>query len=107
MPDPTRWNAAAHPWPLPSRFAHWGSALVVAGALSLAFVHDLPDSSDLSRSLSSDALRNSGIAWDAAALQKYLADPRAMVPGGKMKYDGLASAADREALVVWLARQGR
>lgn len=55
----------------------------------------------------SDALRNSGIVWDAAALQRYLADPRAMVPGGKMKYDGLASAADREALVVWLARQGR
>ena len=51
MPDPTRWNAAAHPWPLPSRITHWGSALVVAGALLLAFTQDLPDSSATSREL--------------------------------------------------------
>lgn len=55
----------------------------------------------------SDALKASGITWDSATLQRYLAAPKAVVPGGKMKYDGLASAADRDALIAWLARPGR
>jgi len=54
----------------------------------------------------SDALRNSQITWTADALSRYIANPRTAVPGGKMKYDGLESASERNDLIAYLARQG-
>ncbi|PNU04390.1 c-type cytochrome [Novosphingobium guangzhouense] len=39
--------------------------------------------------------------WDAATLDRWLADPRAMVPGTKMAVK-VASAADRAALIAYL-----
>ena len=49
----------------------------------------------------SDALKNSGIVWNDASLDRYLAATQDVVPGGKM-YGGLAIAQDRLDLITWL-----
>jgi cytochrome c len=51
----------------------------------------------------SDALRESKLVWTADNLSAYLTDPKKLVPGGKMKYDGLANAAERDNLIAYLA----
>ena len=43
-----------------------------------------------------------GITWDAATLDKYLANPRAMVPDTSMVYAGLKDDAERADLVAYL-----
>ena len=43
-----------------------------------------------------------GVTWDAATLDKYLADPRAMVPDTSMYYAGLKNNAERPDLVAYL-----
>lgn len=55
----------------------------------------------------SDAMRGSQIVWNAETLSSYIANPKKTVPGGKMKYDGLESAAERADLIAFLATQGR
>jgi len=55
----------------------------------------------------SDALKASQLVWNADTLSRYLTDPRATVPGGKMKYDGLPSAAERADLIAYLAASAR
>ncbi len=50
----------------------------------------------------SDALKGSGLAWTPENLDAYLANPKKPVPGGKMKYDGLADARQRADLLAWL-----
>lgn len=55
----------------------------------------------------SDALKASPVVWNADALSRYLSDPRAAVPGGKMKYDGMASASERADLIAYLAASGK
>jgi cytochrome c len=42
------------------------------------------------------------IAWDAATLDKYLVNPRAMVPDTSMVYAGLKDDAERADLVAYL-----
>ncbi len=44
-----------------------------------------------------------GVTWDEATLEKYLTDPRAMVPGTKMTYKGLEDEAKRDNLIAYLA----
>ncbi len=51
----------------------------------------------------SDALKASGILWSPDKVDAYVAAPKKLVPGGKMKYDGLASAAERADLIAYLA----
>lgn len=51
----------------------------------------------------SDALKASGIRWTPEQLDTYLSAPKKLVPGGKMKYDGLADAAARADLLAYLA----
>jgi cytochrome c len=51
----------------------------------------------------SAANRNAGITWTAEALDKYLANPRAVVPGTIMPYAGLNNAAQRADLIAYLA----
>ena len=51
----------------------------------------------------SDALKGSGLTWTPDKLDAYLAAPKKFVPGGKMKYDGLADAAARADLLAYLA----
>jgi cytochrome c len=53
----------------------------------------------------SDANRKSGIVWDAATLDQYLADPRNFMPGTKMVFPGLKKPEDRKAVIDWLAEQ--
>jgi cytochrome c len=43
-----------------------------------------------------------GITWDAANLDKYLANPRAMVPDTSMVYAGLKDDTERADLVAYL-----
>lgn len=51
----------------------------------------------------SDALKASGIQWTPDKIEAYVTAPKKLVPGGKMKYDGLASAAERTDLLAYLA----
>jgi cytochrome c len=44
-----------------------------------------------------------GVTWDEATLDKYLAGPRAMVPGTKMTYAGLKDDPKRANLIAYLA----
>jgi cytochrome c len=52
----------------------------------------------------SPAIKRSGIAWTPEALEKFIADPQAMVPGNRMPYAGMASAADRADLIAYLQK---
>lgn len=49
----------------------------------------------------SDALRKSGLTWDAALLERWLANPEALVPGQRMGYQ-LADAQARADIVAYL-----
>jgi cytochrome c len=50
----------------------------------------------------STVLRESGITWDAAAMDKWLANPAAMVPGTTMVFAGVADPAQRANLIAYL-----
>ncbi len=50
----------------------------------------------------SDAMAQAGLTWDDATLDKYLADPQAVVPGNRMPFDGLPDARDRADLIAYL-----
>ncbi len=51
----------------------------------------------------SPAMKSSNLTWDAATLDRYLADPRAVVPGTKMMFAGLKNPAERQALIQALS----
>jgi cytochrome c len=51
----------------------------------------------------SDANKNSGLTWDQATLDKYLADPRGMVPGTTMTYAGVKSDEQRRDIIAYLS----
>ena len=53
----------------------------------------------------SPALKASGLVWDEATLDKWLENPRALVPGTKMSFAGMPDAAKRKELVTWLLAQ--
>jgi cytochrome c len=50
----------------------------------------------------SDAMKNSGVTWTADKLDAYIAAPRKLIPGCKMKYDGLSDASARADLIEFL-----
>lgn len=50
----------------------------------------------------SDAMKQSGITWSPEKIDAYITQPRKMVPGGKMKYDGLADANARADVIAYL-----
>ena len=57
----------------------------------------------------SDAMRQKGadgLVWDAATLERYLADPEAVVPGTNMAVPPLRDEAERADLLAYLARSG-
>jgi cytochrome c len=45
-----------------------------------------------------------GVVWDEATLERFLADPEAVVPGTDMPYQG-GSAAERAAVIAWLRQR--
>jgi len=53
----------------------------------------------------SDANKNSGITWSEAELDKYLTDPRGVVPGTKMLFAGLKNPDDRKNVIAYLKQQ--
>lgn len=50
----------------------------------------------------SDAMKASGLTWSPAQIDAYVTHPRAVVPNGKMKYDGLDDARARADLIEFL-----
>lgn len=46
----------------------------------------------------SPAMSGTGILWDAAVLEQFIADPQALVPGTVMPLGGIKSEEDRSAL---------
>lgn len=55
----------------------------------------------------SEALKKSGITWNEQTLDAWLARPTDLVPGTIMAYAGLQNAADRRALIAYLAAETR
>ncbi len=50
----------------------------------------------------SDAMKASGLTWDEATLNEYLADPKGKVPGNKMVFPGVKKDEDRANLIAYL-----
>jgi len=55
----------------------------------------------------SPAMANSGITWTPENIEKYLADPKAMVPGNKMAFPGLKNEQDRKNVIAYLESQAK
>jgi cytochrome c len=53
----------------------------------------------------SPAMRNAGLTWDAATLDRYLENPRATVPGTLMVFAGVQRPEDRRDVIAFLAVQ--
>ena len=50
----------------------------------------------------SAAMKRSDVTWDAATLDKYVADPQAFIPGNRMAFAGIADQAERDDLIAYL-----
>ena len=50
----------------------------------------------------SDALKGAGFVWDAAHMDSWIADPKAMLPGNKMTFLGVKDAKDRTDVIAYL-----
>jgi cytochrome c len=55
----------------------------------------------------SPAMKRSGITWTPETLNKFIADPQAMVPANRMPYAGMANANDRADLIAYLQRSAK
>jgi cytochrome c len=53
----------------------------------------------------SDALKNARVLWDEETLDRWLADPDALIPGNDMSFR-LDSAAERAHIVAYLKQLG-
>ena len=53
----------------------------------------------------SDAMKASGLTWDAPTLDKWLTDPQALVPNTKMTFLGVKDAKSRHDIVAYIATQ--
>ena len=55
----------------------------------------------------SGALKGSGITWDASTLDRFIANPDAVVPNNNMKpFKGVPDAAVRKSIVDYLSTSG-
>lgn len=54
-----------------------------------------------------DALRDAGFPWNAAALDAWLIDPAEMIPGTSMTFQGIADAGARADLIAFLEQVGQ
>lgn len=50
----------------------------------------------------SDAMKQSGIVWNAEKIDAYITQPKKTIAGGKMKYDGLGDSAARADVLAYL-----
>jgi len=51
----------------------------------------------------SPAMERAGFAWDEEKLKLFVRDPRALVRGTRMPFDGLDSASDVDDVVAYIA----
>ena len=54
----------------------------------------------------SEALKSSGVTWNAETLDAWLADPRAFIPNNRMTFPGIADAKARADLIAYLQAAG-
>jgi cytochrome c len=54
----------------------------------------------------SEAMKRSGIVWNAQTLDRFLAAPTEVVPGTTMTYAGVPDPAERRALIAYLDKEG-
>ena len=47
-------------------------------------------------------MEHSDLRWNQATLDRYLADPRGVVPGTKMAFGGVKDAAKRQEIIDYL-----
>jgi cytochrome c len=52
----------------------------------------------------SPALKRSGITWDERAIETFITDPQAVVPGNRMPFAGIPDAAARADLIAYLVK---
>ena len=50
----------------------------------------------------SDALKGSGITWDDATMDKWIANPKKMVKGTKMQFPGIKKENKRKDIIAYL-----
>ena len=50
----------------------------------------------------SDAMKQAGIVWNEATLDKYLASPKDAIPGNKMAFAGLKKPEERADVIAYL-----
>lgn len=50
----------------------------------------------------STAMKDSGLTWDEANLDKYLEKPKELVPKTKMAFPGLKKEADRQNVIAYI-----
>lgn len=50
----------------------------------------------------SQAMLDSGLTWNQGSLDRYLADPRGVVPGTKMAFGGVKDAAKRQEIIDYI-----
>lgn len=50
----------------------------------------------------SPAMQKSGITWTEETLEKYLANPKKIVPGTRMVFNGLKKEDDRENVIAYI-----
>lgn len=52
----------------------------------------------------SESVKDSGIIWDSATLDKWIADPQAVIPGNAMSppYNGISDPAIRKKIIAFL-----
>jgi cytochrome c len=51
----------------------------------------------------SDAMKQSAIDWSPEKIDAYIAHPKQLVPGNKMKYEGLDDEKDRTDVISYLS----
>lgn len=54
--------------------------------------------------LYSTDMKKAGFTWVPARLDAYLANPKAVVPGGIMKFKGLPKPTDRADIIAYLSK---
>ncbi len=54
----------------------------------------------------SDVLVKSGVVWSRETLDAWIRQPASLVPGNAMAYPGIASDADRAAVIAWMLANG-
>ena len=55
----------------------------------------------------SDANKKSGITWSKETFEKYITDPKAMVPGTKMIFPGIKNDTERDNLWAYISQFGQ